>query len=90
MKAIRWSKHAVESLADREIPRIEVERALTHPDAVSPAGFSRMFLMRRYFDPRLGKEMLIRALVKETAQEMTVIPVYITSKIGKYMREIAP
>ncbi len=46
--------------------------------------------MRRYFDERLQQEMLLRAVVEETAEEWVVTTVYITSKIGKYMKGVEP
>jgi len=80
----------MKNLADREIPPVEAENTLAEPEFVVPAGASRQFFMRRYFDRRLGREMLVRALVEEAPQERIVITVYITSKIGKYMKEAAP
>jgi hypothetical protein len=41
-------------------------------------------------DPRFSQEMLVRAVVEETAEERLVITVYITSKISKYMKGAAP
>lgn len=82
--------HALKNLSDREIPRAEAEKALAEPEAVSPASSKRQFLMRRYFDDRLQQKMLVRVLVEETPQERVVITVYMTSKIGKYMKEVAP
>lgn len=46
--------------------------------------------MRRYFDERLEQQMLMRVLVEETSTEEVVITVYITSKIDKYMKRVAP
>ncbi len=46
--------------------------------------------MRRYSDARLGQEMLLRAVVEEEAGHCVVITVYITSKIGKYMKGATP
>jgi hypothetical protein len=46
--------------------------------------------MRRYYDVRLQQEILIRALVEETPGERVVATVYITSKIGKYMKRAKP
>lgn len=43
--------------------------------------------MRRYFDERLSQPMLVRAVVEETDEALVVTTVYITSKIGKYMKE---
>lgn len=90
MKPIRWSPHALQNLADREIPRQEAEEALLNPDLILSAPPSRQVFMRRYFDGRFGQEMLVRAVVEERAKERLVITVYITSKIGKYMKEAAP
>lgn len=89
MKAIRWSLHALKNLADREIPRDEAEKTLADPEMVVEARSPRRFLMRRYFDTRLGQQTLLRLLVEETAEEQVVITVYITSKIDKYMNGVA-
>lgn len=83
----RWSKHASQSMADREIPRAAVEGALGEPELLIRVSPSRQFFMRRYFDDRLQQPMLVRALVEEAPDGWTVVTVYITSKIGKYMSE---
>jgi len=87
LKPFRWSPHALKKLADREIPRAEAEQALASPEAVAPVHPTRRFFMRRYFDARFQQEMLVRALVEETAQELVVITVCITSKVDKYMEK---
>ena len=89
MKPIRWSPHAQKNLADREIPSDEARKTLTNPELVEAAAPNRQILMRRYRDSRLEQEMLIRAVVEEKAQEQVVVTVYITSKIGKYMKGVA-
>jgi hypothetical protein len=85
LKPFRWSNHALRKLTDREIPRVEAERAVTSLESIVPARSGRRFFMRRYFDDRFQQQMLVRALVEETAQEQVVITVYITSKVDKYM-----
>jgi hypothetical protein len=80
----------LKNLADREIPRDEAERTLSDPELTVPALLPRRFLMRRYFDSRLQQPMPLRALVEETPSERIVIPVYITSKIDKYMKGMVP
>jgi uncharacterized protein DUF4258 len=90
LKPVRWSAHALKNLADREIPREEAEKTLLGPELALPARRPRRFLMRRYFDQRLQQQMLLRALVEETPSEDVVITVYITSKIDKYMKGMAP
>ncbi len=90
MKPIRWLPHALENLADREIPRDEAEKTLVSPELVVPGGATRRLYMRRYQDARLGQQMLVRAVVQEKTEELLVITVYITSKISKYMKGAAP
>jgi hypothetical protein len=90
LKPIRWSHHALKSLADREIPREEAEKTLSSPELVVPGSSTRRVFMRRYRDARLGQEMLVRAIAEEKADEVLVITVYITSKIGKYMKGTTP
>jgi hypothetical protein len=40
--------------------------------------------MRRYFDPVLQTEMLLRVVVEETAEEWIIVTLYKTSKFQKY------
>jgi hypothetical protein len=89
LKPVRWSSHALKNLTDREIPREEAERTLSNPELILPARPPRRFLMRRYFHEGLEQEMLLRALVEDTPSEQIVITVYITSKLGKYMKGMA-
>ncbi len=90
MKPFRWSAPALNNLADREIPRDEAENALADPELVVAGPVPRRIFMRRYFDSRLGHEMLVRVLVEEREEERLVITVYISSKIDKYMKGAAP
>jgi hypothetical protein len=86
LKAIRWTSHALENMTDREIPREEAEKTLSQPELVVASAPAREIYMRRFFDLRLGQEMLIRAVVEESAEELVVFTVYSTSKIGKYVK----
>jgi hypothetical protein len=87
VKPLRWSAHALKSLRERENPSEEVERTLAKPEAVIESRFPRTFLMRRYFDARLGQQMLLRVLIEETPNERVVITIYSTSKIERYMKK---
>ena len=89
MKPIRWSFHALNNLADREIDRAEADKTLENPDFAVPDQASRRMLMRRYFDQILQQEMLLRLVVEDTATERIVITVYKTSQIGKYLKGLA-
>ena len=84
MRVVRWSAHAVKNLSDREIDREEADRTLAAPDSIVTGQPGRRVLMRRYFDPVLGREMLLRIVVEETEEETVVVTMYKTSRLDKY------
>ena len=90
MKPVRWSPHAIDNLADREIDRAAAEKTLANPEFVVPGQLPRLVLMRRYFDPVLQQEMLLRMVVEDTSTERIVITVYKTSQIAKYLKGLGP
>lgn len=90
MKPFQWSAHALASLAAREIPRTEADQTLADPELMETVSQARTIYMRRYHDARLGQQMLLRAVVEETHEHLFVVTVYITSKIGKYMKGASP
>jgi hypothetical protein len=90
MKPVRWSPHAIDNLADREIDREAAEKTLANPEFVVPGQLPRLVLMRRYFDQVLQQEMLLRMVVEDTSTERIVITVYKTSQIAKYLKGLGP
>jgi hypothetical protein len=90
MKPVRWSPHAIDNLADREIDREAAEKTLVNPEFVVPGQLPRLVLMRRYFDPVLQQDMLLRMIVEDTSTERIVITVYKTSQIAKYLKGLGP
>jgi len=90
MKPVRWSPHAIDNLADREIDREAAEKTLANPEFVVPGQLPRLVLMRRYFDQVLQQEMLLRMIVEDTSTERIVITVYKTSQIAKYLKGLGP
>jgi hypothetical protein len=90
MKPVRWSPHAIDNLADREIDRAAAEKTLANPEFVVPGQLPRLVLMRRYFDQVLQQEMLLRMVVEDTSTERIVITVYKTSQIAKYLKGLGP
>jgi hypothetical protein len=50
----------------------------------------RMVLMRRYFDEVLRQEMLLRIVVEDAGEETTMVTVYKTSQIEKYVKGLLP
>ena len=87
LKPIIWTKHAAQSLIDREIDRSVVEKAIREPELTVPEAPDRLILMRRYQDTLLQKEMLIRVVIAERETTITVITVYKTSQIGRYLKQ---
>ena len=84
MKPIRWSAHARKKAAKREVQENEVERTIARPDSIMPGQSRRRIFVRRYFDPILETEMLLRVVVEETDVELTLVTLYKTSKFAKY------
>lgn len=85
-KPILWTKHARQNLDDREIDQDEVERAIREPEASEPDPPGRQVLMLRYHDKILDKVMLLRVVVAESESAITVITVYKTSRIKRYLK----
>ena len=90
MKPLRWTSHALEALVDCDIDQAEMEQTLTAPDLSVIDPPRRAVMMRRYFDVRLGRQMLLRVVVEETPDERVVITAYKTSQIAKYLKKTMP
>lgn len=90
VKPLRWTVHALEALIDRDIDRALAEQTIATPElsAIDPP--QRTLLMGRYFDVRLGHQMLLRVVVEETPDERVVVTVYKTSQIAKYLERTLP
>jgi hypothetical protein len=88
MKPVRWSSHALDNLADREIDPQAAEKTLEEPEVVVSGQLPRLILMRRYFDQILQQEMLLRMVVEDTATERVVVTIYKTSQINKYLKRL--
>ncbi len=90
MKPVRWTRHALQNLSDREIDRSVAEATLDEPEFAVPDPPDRQILMRRYFDRVLRQEMLLRMIVEDAANETVVITIYKTSQIGRYLKGLTP
>lgn len=90
MKPIRWTNHARQNLAEREIDRPEVETTIRQPERVEEDPPDRRILLRRYYDKLLNKEMLLRVVVAEGEAEIIVITVYKTSQFRRYWKGQGP
>lgn len=90
MKPFRWTRHALLSLAEREIDQKQAEAALEAPDEVADAISPRKAYMRRYVDEVLNQPMLLRVIVEETETERVVVTLYRTSQLQKYLKGPKP
>ena len=86
----RWTSHAPEALADRDIDRAEVEQsvAATERSVADPPLLP--VLMRRYVDGRLGRRMLLGVVVEDMPGERVVVAVSKTSRIAKDLGRAEP
>lgn len=90
VKPLRWTSHASRALVDRDIDLAKAEVTIARPELSVIDPPRRAVMMRRYFDERLGRQMLLRVVVEETPDERVVITVYKTSRIAKYLKEPLP
>lgn len=86
MKAMRWTRHALEALAEREIDREEADRALNGPTATLPGLGHRTLHLHKYHDRVLDREMLLCVVTEGHGDEVVIVTLYKTSKIEKYLR----
>ena len=84
MKPVRWTQHALDDLAARDISREDAEHTLAAPDRIAAGRPPRLIYQRRYHDALLGEEMLLRVVIEETELERVIITLYKTSKFTKY------
>jgi hypothetical protein len=87
MKPIIWTKHARQNLDDREIAQEEVEITIRKSDRVEASPPDRQIFMRRYYDKILDKEMLLRVVVTESPNAITIITLYKVSRMERYLRD---
>ncbi len=75
----KFSKHALEQMALREISKPIVEKVLTAPGEIKKEGYNTVY-------QSIVKEgkYLIRIFVNEETNPKLIITVYKTSKIKKY------
>lgn len=86
MKKLRWTPHALEALAEREIDREEAERAIHEPMATIAGLGDRTVFLRRYYDHVLDQEMLLCVVTEDQGDEIVLVTLYKTSKFEKYLK----
>lgn len=86
MKEIKFTKHAEENIIEREIDIDLLFDSIENFDFKIIQSNNRFVLMRIYFDLLLKENMLFRIIVEKTDDLITVVTVYKTSKIDKYLK----
>jgi hypothetical protein len=86
LRPIRWSPHAEERLAAREVEETDVHLTIVDPEFVVQGVPPRRIHMRRFVNADSGKAMLLRVIIEETPIELVVLTVYRTTKVRKYLR----
>ena len=79
------SRHALEEMERRQIPRAFVENVLANPEQVIPVHGGKVSYQSR-IDFGEVKIFLLRVIVNESVHPAVVVTVYRTSKIEKYWR----
>jgi hypothetical protein len=87
MKPIIWTNHARQNLDAREIDQGEVEITIMKPERVEASPPDRHVFVRRYYDKILQKEMLLRVVVAESSNAITIITLYKVSRMERYIRD---
>jgi hypothetical protein len=90
VKPLRWTRHALQALIDRDIDRAQVEQTIAAPELSVLDPPQRAVLMRRYLDVHLELEMLLRVVIEESPAERVVVTAYKTSQIAKYLNRTQP
>lgn len=78
------TEHARFEANRRNISEELIKSVIKNPKQKLPSKKGRVILQNRYLDEMEGKEMLLRVIGIESAEEFKVVTVYKTSKINKY------
>jgi hypothetical protein len=85
MMKVVFSSHALLELTLREIDKSDVELTIAEPDKTVEGRHGRRIYQKVIQDELLLKPMLCRVVVEELENTYSVITVYKTSNIKKYM-----
>ena len=80
------SEHSERELVYRQIPRHFIEEVMIAPQQIVPEYFGRRAYQSK-LDFGAGRLFLLRAIVDESTEPVTVVTVYRTSKVAKYWRD---
>jgi Domain of unknown function (DUF4258) len=80
----RFSKHVLEQLDKRAIPRVLVEQVLSAPQQMVPELDDITCFQSRVKIG--GKPYLLRVMVNQNVQPSVVVTAYLSSKVSKYWR----
>ncbi len=90
VKAIRWTKHAMQNIVDRSVDQRIAEKAIQDPEFTVADPPDREIRMRRYFDEDAQQMMLLRVVIEEVESEIVVVTLYKTSQLKRYLKGLLP
>ncbi|MBD2187998.1 DUF4258 domain-containing protein [Pseudanabaena mucicola] len=83
MIGYRLSNHAIKQISDREIPIELLEQVVNTPEQVIRQD-DRSKIYQSKFIGSNYKTYLLRVFVNDSVEPITIISVYLTSKVTKY------
>lgn len=83
MIGYRLSNHSIKQISDREIPIELLEQVLNTPDQVLLQDDRSRVYQSKFIGVNY-KTYLLRVFVNDSVEPITVISVYLTSKVTKY------
>ncbi|MBM2815440.1 MAG: hypothetical protein HW421_2202 [Ignavibacteria bacterium] len=86
IKKIKLTEHASKNILEREISIEVMYDTINNPDSKLIQEDNRFIYMKLYFDEVLIEDMLLRVVLEEEINEITVVTIYKTSKIKKYIK----
>lgn len=81
---IRYSKHALEQINERNISKKMIRKTLLNPEQII-IGKNKRKIAQSVYDIK-GKKFLLRVIFVEKEDCLEVITTYLTTKIDKYWR----
>ena len=85
-RKVIWLEHAIKNLRDREVPLDEAVKTIETPEWREESYRGRIVLMRMFNDPMLDQSMLLRIVIEEELDYITVVTVYKTSNVKRCLK----
>lgn len=87
MMKVKFSKHALERMGERDIKQSDVEKFIVFPDKIeiSKINKNRFLFKKVYYNKKYKKDHILMVICEKEAGTIRVITIIDTSKISKYI-----